>query len=409
MRQIADYSDTFDERFRVLELNSTVANFFGRKKLADSQLQSLNDQWSNWGCHINYISKTKSIIIYAQPTTKLSFMDSCETEIKNILKKLSVDGNVIRDKQKCGFCGKMSYSTNTLRLCGHAYCRCASNHLANTLPLQCNISICKMMIDTQDLFEIFTEREELIRICKKSIQIYLEKNSSVYDQRFCPNPACDGLVKQSRGYQMCLTCGRSVCPSCLLIDDDSHQERTCAQRIIFQNMGEFLPSLFKAAEKFARDNWMPTTPPIIRVDYNMALADPCASLKRFYKGVEVLGHPVPPDMARGFFTFHGTPPTGIKPICTDGFDPKRRAGQACGPGEYFGVTSAVSHGYSCRGNPHGPYAMIIAFLLNCPQLTTSPGFCHVMNNPTDWSHAFNVPVAVVSYGTQTSCASPLGT
>jgi hypothetical protein len=130
-------------------------------------------------------------------------------------------------------------------------------------------------------------------------------------------------------------------------------------------------------------------------------------MKRFYKGVETLKIPSPPDMARGFFAFHGTAPTGIKPICTDGFDPKRRAGQACGPGEYFGVTSTISHGYSCRGNTTGPYSMIIAFLLNCPQLSTSAGFCHVMNNPTDWSHAFNLPVVVVSYGTQTSCNSPL--
>ncbi|CAF4323511.1 unnamed protein product, partial [Rotaria magnacalcarata] len=48
MRQIADYSDTFDERYRVLELNSTTANFFGRKKLADSQLQATADKWINW-------------------------------------------------------------------------------------------------------------------------------------------------------------------------------------------------------------------------------------------------------------------------------------------------------------------------------------------------------------------------
>jgi len=409
MRQIADYSDTFDERFRVLELNSTIANFFGRKKSADSQLQALADTWSNWGCHIKYISKTKSIIIYGQPTSKLSFIDSCETEVKQILSKLSVDGNVIRDQQKCVFCGKMSYSTNTLRLCGHPYCRCASSHLTHTIPLKCNESKCKMNIDMQDLFEIFPEREELIRICKKSIQLFLEKNSSAYDQRFCPNPGCDGLVKQSRGYQTCLSCGQSVCPSCSLVDDDFHQGRTCTERNMFQKMGDFLPNLFKAAEKFARDSWspQPQTPPIIRIDYNMALADQCASLKRFYKGVEVLGHPSPPDMARGFFAFHGTPPAGIKPICSDGFDPKRRAGQACGPGEYFGVSSAVSHGYSCRGNSQGPYSMIIAFLLNCPQLSTRAGFCHVMNNPTDWSHAFNLPVVLVSYGTQSSCESPL--
>jgi len=259
----------------------------------------------------------------------------------------------------------------------------------------------------QDLFEIFQEREELVRVCKKSIEIYLKNNSSVYDQLFCPNPTCDGIIKRSRGYQTCITCGRSVCASCSLIDDDSHQGRTCAERDMFQKMGDFLPSLLKAAEKFARDNWTPSTPPIIRIDYNMALANQCASIKRFYKGVESLGNSLPPDMARGFFAFHGTAATSIKQICIDGFDPKRRAGQACGIGEYFGVSAAISHGYCRPTNPQGPYAMIIAFLLNCPQLSTRPGFCHVMNNPLDWSHAFNVPAVVVSYGTQSSCQSPL--
>ncbi|CAF3939431.1 unnamed protein product [Rotaria sordida] len=407
MRQIADYSDTFDERFRVLELNSTMANFFGRKKLADSQLETLADKWINWGLHITYISKTKSIVIYAQPETQQKLIDSCETEIKQILSKLSTDGNVIRDKKKCVFCGKTSYSTNTLRACGHAYCRCASTYLLEKYPLQCRESKCKMNIDMDDLFEIFQEREELMNACKKSLQIYLKKNSKLNDQLFCPNAACIGLIKRNQGYQTCLTCGRDVCPFCSLIDDELHQGRTCNERNMVHKMGEFLPDLFKAAEKFARDNWTTQTPPIIRIDYNMSLADQCPSLKRFYKGVETLGHPLPPDMARGFFTFHGTAPGSIKPICVNGFDPSRRAGQACGVGEYFGVTAAISHGYSCRGNTQGPYSMIIAFLLNCPQLSTRAGFCHVMNNPCDWSHAFNLPVLVVSYGTQTTCPSPL--
>ncbi|CAF4787695.1 unnamed protein product [Rotaria sp. Silwood1] len=407
MRQIADYSDTFDERFRVLELNSTTANFFGRKKLADSQLQALADTWINWGCHVTYMSKTKSIVIYAEPATQQKFIDSCETEIKQILSKLSIDGNIIRDKKKCVFCGKTSYSTNTLRACGHAYCRCASTFLLQTFPLKCKESKCKMNIDMDDLFEIFQDREELMSACKKSIQIYLKKNSSLNDQVFCPNATCIGLITRNCGYQTCLTCGRDVCPSCSLIDDELHQGRTCDERNMVHKMGDFLPNLFKAAEKFARDNWTTQTPPIIRIDYNMSLADQCPSLKRFYKGVETLGQPSPPDMARGFFTFHGTAPTSIKPICVNGFDPSRRAGQACGVGEYFGVTAAVSHGYSCRGSAQGPFSMIIAFLLNCPQLSTRPGFCHVMNNPRDWSHAFNLPVVVVSYGIQTTCPSPL--
>ncbi|UJR13608.1 hypothetical protein I4U23_000621 [Adineta vaga] len=394
MRQIGDYSDIFD--------NDSVY-------LTDIQLQTLDETWINWGCHITYKSRTKSIILYAEPTTNLSLIESCETEVKQFLTKLSVDGNIIRDKQKCVFCSKISYSTNTFRACDHAYCRCATAQLSSIYPLQCNGSKCKTNIAIEDLLDIFPEREAFIGLCKKSIQIYLNNNSSMFDQVFCPNSECNGLIKRTRGYQTCFTCGRDVCPSCSLIDNDSHRGRTCKEREMFEKMGDYLPSLFQAAEKFARDNWLPSVPPIIRVDYNMALADQCASLKRFYKGVESLSIAVPPDMARGFFAFHGTAATAIKPICTDGFDPKRRAGQACGPGEYFGVSAAISHGYCRPTNPTGPYAMIIGFLLNCPQLSTRPGFCHVMNNPIDWSSAFNVPVVVVSYGTQTSCSSPLST
>ena len=409
MRQIADYSDTFDKRFHVLELNSTTANFFGRKKLADIQLQNLVDTWTPRGCHVTYIPRKNSIIIYALPETPLTAMDLCEADIKQILSQLSRDGNIIRKKETCVFCGQMSYSTNTFRVCGHSYCRCASTFLAQTFPLQCHRSDCKKNISLADVSEIFPEREEFMRVCKKSLQIYLKDHANVHDQLCCPSQMCDGLIKRSRGYQTCLTCGHDVCPSCALIDDDLHQGRTCAERAIVHKMGDFFPSLFKAAEKFARDNWAAPVPPIIRIDYNTALVDQCLSLKRFHKGLENLGHPLPPDLGRGFFAFHGTAATSIKPICVNGFDPSRRAGQACGIGEYFGVTAAVSHGYCRPANPQGPYSMIIAFLLNCPQLSTRPGFCHVMNNPRDWSYALNLPVVVVSYGTQSTCQSPLST
>ena len=46
--------------------------------------------------------------------------------------------------------------------------------------------------------------------------------------------------------------------------------------------------------------------------------------------------------------FHGTPEANIESICARGLDPTRRAGQAHGPGEYFGGDASVSLGY-CRG------------------------------------------------------------
>jgi len=120
---------------------------------------------------------------------------------------------------------------------------------------------------------------------------------------------------------------------------------------------------------------------------NLALSNLCESIKRFYKGVQALNIPSPSDMARGFFSFHGTAPTGIKPICNDSFHSKRRAGQACGQVEYFDATSTISHGYSSREKSLGPYSMIIAFLLNCLQLSTSKGFGHMPSvDQLQWFH-----------------------
>ena len=43
--------------------------------------------------------------------------------------------------------------------------------------------------------------------------------------------------------------------------------------------------------------------------------------------------------------FHGTADSNIDSICTNGYDPSRRSGQAFGPGEYFATTPATPLGY----------------------------------------------------------------
>jgi hypothetical protein len=105
MRQIDDYYDTFDRTFRVLELKLTIVYFFRRKKQADNQFRTLADTWNNWGWQVKYLSKIEYIIIYPQPTSHLSFIDSYQTEVKQLLTKLPTDGNLTRDQQKCVFCG----------------------------------------------------------------------------------------------------------------------------------------------------------------------------------------------------------------------------------------------------------------------------------------------------------------
>jgi hypothetical protein len=68
----------------------------------------------------------------------------------------------------------------------------------------------------------------------------------------------------------------------------------------------------------------------------------------------------------------------MQPICQDEYDPKRRAGQAYGRGEYFVVTANISHGYAQKGGSQAGFSqMIIAFLLRCTQTTTKENFCYI--------------------------------
>jgi hypothetical protein len=67
--------------------------------------------------------------------------------------------------------------------------------------------------------------------------------------------------------------------------------------------------------------------------------------------------------------FHGTPQQNAAAIAEQGLDPKRRAGQAMGPGEYFGTDANTSLGY-CQG---GDKMLVFAVLLDRSGLTAASG------------------------------------
>lgn len=77
--------------------------------------------------------------------------------------------------------------------------------------------------------------------------------------------------------------------------------------------------------------------------------------------------------------FHGTSEANIHSICTNGFDPTKRSGQAYGPGEYFAKTPGVPMGY-CQG---GKKMLLCELLLGQTNLhhTMPYGDYVVMKNP----------------------------
>ena len=77
--------------------------------------------------------------------------------------------------------------------------------------------------------------------------------------------------------------------------------------------------------------------------------------------------------------FHGTPEQNVNAICQQGLDPKRRSGQAHGPGEYFAGAghSQISVAY-CQG---GRKMIVFAVLVDRSGLTCDKGSIVVVNKP----------------------------
>ncbi len=57
---------------------------------------------------------------------------------------------------------------------------------------------------------------------------------------------------------------------------------------------------------------------------------------------------LPKDQRKTCLAFHGTAVGNIQSICSNGYDPKRRSGQAYGAGEYFATKPNIPLGY-CKG------------------------------------------------------------
>ncbi|CAF1391124.1 unnamed protein product [Adineta ricciae] len=412
MRRIGDYADEFDQRFIVYDLNATTVGYFGRQKAADVKLQEIDKKYQSKGCSVVLDRRTSSIIFYAQPNATIEAVTTCKTDIEQLLKMFvninDDDGSEMSDityqqdnTRECSFCKQKRIATRTFRICGHAYCRCAVSTLKK-LPLSC--PRCRRNIHIQDINEMFcSNRGDLVELCKVAIQNYLNcpTNATDKDLLFCPNESCEGLIFRNKDYQTCLTCGRGVCANCKLIDDELHENRTCVEREQLRKENtEFFPQLFKNVEEFVKDNWPPELPRIVDIICNPYLKQPnTPSLTCFYEGVRELGCQPPPDINQGFFGFHGTSAKAVESICYFGFDPSRRSGQVYGSGEYFGVKATISHGYSIKDNPLSEsYMMLVAYVMKCDRVKTHKDFCYVVNNPTDWKTAFNLPVAVITYG-----------
>lgn len=158
--------------------------------------------------------------------------------------------------------------------------------------------------------------------------------------------------------------------------------------------GVDLPKIIQNAKKFVAEKWdFIQLGQLSRSEVNPGLESNCSSMIKFCEAIKPLGENF---LKNGFYAWHGTgTENGVVGICHDGFDPSRRSGQVYGPGEYFGQTPAISHSYAGNSN-----RMIVTFIIKVPEVSKQSNFCYVVNNPKDFSLAYNLPVMVLNYNQQ---------
>jgi hypothetical protein len=203
-------------------------------------------------------------------------------------------------------------------------------------------------------------------------------------------PRCmQGVLNIMHAFSACTSCKETLCTKCYA-DAEQHKGFTCAQLKHHKELVQNTPVLVAELQKRCRDFIHHTQLPGLLVDVqdNPCLVSSCGALRSFMNGVQQL------MISDGFFAFHGTRSIeAVKAICHGNLDVTRRAGQAYGPGEYFGVTSHISHGYG-----GGTGALIVFYLLSGHRGITKHGdFCYVVNNPSN-EIMFCLPVCVVHYG-----------
>ncbi|KAH3763536.1 ATP-dependent helicase HrpB [Pelomyxa schiedti] len=208
----------------------------------------------------------------------------------------------------------------------------------------------------------------------------------------CPQSGCTGILYPV-GPKQCAVCRKFVCPTCKSIEITGiHMGCSCAELAQRKSESAIVELLYSRAEKWAIEQWCPTPPAITNVVRNPGVETNCPAFQLFRKAIALN------DCDNScFFAWHGTPSEeGVVGISHFGWDPQRRRGQAYGPGEYFGITSAVSLGYC------GNVKRMIVALISRARSTTVQGFCYVVNNPVDKSSSYCLPVLTVSFGDERS-------
>jgi hypothetical protein len=219
------------------------------------------------------------------------------------------------------------------------------------------------------------DREAMAKACTSSARSELRVQLT-HPLVFCPNKECEAVLPRRRGYLQCPSCKQEVCTKCFAMNALFHKDVSCKEYARIHDRADAgrqksVTHLHEAGQAFLRQNWVASTlGPIISVETNPALLSGAPSFQKYLSGALTMGDSDTVIVNNGVFAWHGTQSDdAVVGICHHGFDPKRRSGQAYGPGEYFGQSAEVSHGYSGSTS-----RMLVCHLLRAPVLSTHGNF-----------------------------------
>ncbi|BFU18232.1 hypothetical protein CL6EHI_006850 [Entamoeba histolytica] len=150
---------------------------------------------------------------------------------------------------------------------------------------------------------------------------------------------------------------------------------------------QLIKELFEEGNKFIQQQ---KDPKIIVSQFNTFIQKNSQSYQLFIKSLEISGCK---HVSDGFFAFHGSSEAAVRSICENGFDPTKRQAK---DGDYFGINSTTSGhpSYMKGGSNH----MMLVFISSKKFNTVISGCCYRVNNPTDCSYSYCLPLFIISYG-----------
>lgn len=270
-------------------------------------------------------------------------------ETKEILKTLGQDVEAgVRTPDTCMWC-KTEGTGLRLSMCGHGFCvDCVESIAVENAKSGHGGVMCKLCSRGQSVVLPMDVRPKLgakrweklmhdvTTACIKA------GRAQTAGLALCPNDKCKTITEAAVGYTMCVSCSVKGCSRCNVVNDPTHDGKSCAdyqsELRLLARQGAFLRALQLGADTFVKENWPADLARIQDIVANPAMDVLCntPSLHMFQAGLARLGCSTDDHNINrvGHFAWHGTADAAVSSICHDGFDPKRRCGQAYGRGEY---------------------------------------------------------------------------